>query len=235
VLSVLLAALCHDLEHPGTTNAFQVNTGSALALRYNDASVLENHHAATGFALLERAALLRGLSAAEYRACRKAMLAAILATDMSAHKELLARVSSRVDAAEAEAEAAAAAAREAAAAAQAEAAEEEECGAHAPLRTSSAAAVALRLDRRRSLNFAALREDNAAAATLAAAGGSPRVGPGAGAGAGAPAPAGCLGFRRDSPEDRELLVCFLLHCADLCNRACHGIARARVRRGCAGL
>jgi hypothetical protein len=38
-LALLLASICHDLEHPGTTNAFQVNTGSALALRYNDASV----------------------------------------------------------------------------------------------------------------------------------------------------------------------------------------------------
>jgi hypothetical protein len=36
LLALLLAALCHDLEHPGTTNAYQVNTGSALALRYND-------------------------------------------------------------------------------------------------------------------------------------------------------------------------------------------------------
>jgi hypothetical protein len=37
VLALLLSAICHDLEHPGTTNAFQVNTGSVLALRYNGA------------------------------------------------------------------------------------------------------------------------------------------------------------------------------------------------------
>jgi hypothetical protein len=81
VLSLLLAAICHDLEHPGTTNAYQVNTGSALAIRYNDASVLENHHASTGFTLMERAGILRHLTPAEFRAARKTMLAAILATD----------------------------------------------------------------------------------------------------------------------------------------------------------
>jgi len=71
-----------DLEHPGTTNNFQVNTNSALAIRYNDASVLENHHASCGFMLLDRAGLLRNLPAHEFRALRKAVLAAIIATDM---------------------------------------------------------------------------------------------------------------------------------------------------------
>jgi hypothetical protein len=70
------------LEHPGTTNNFQVNTNSALAIRYNDASVLENHHASCGFMLLDRAGLLRNLPAHEFRALRKAVLAAIIATDM---------------------------------------------------------------------------------------------------------------------------------------------------------
>ena len=61
VLSLLLAAICHDLEHPGTTNAFQVNTASVLALRYNDVSVLENHHTAVAFATIERSGILAQL------------------------------------------------------------------------------------------------------------------------------------------------------------------------------
>ena len=28
--------MCHDLEHPGTTNAFQTNTQSELAMLHND-------------------------------------------------------------------------------------------------------------------------------------------------------------------------------------------------------
>jgi hypothetical protein len=88
VLALLLSALCHDLEHPGTTNAFQVNTGSALAQRYNDASVLENHHCAVATAMLEASGVLATLSADDRKALRKAMITAILATDMSVHSAL---------------------------------------------------------------------------------------------------------------------------------------------------
>jgi hypothetical protein len=98
-LALLIAALCHDLEHPGTTNAFQVNTASALAVRYNDASVLENHHAAVCFGVLARTRVLASLAPADFKALRRAVVTAILATDMSAHKTLLASVSARAAAA----------------------------------------------------------------------------------------------------------------------------------------
>jgi len=88
-LALLLSALCHDLEHPGTTNAFQINTGSALAQRYNDASVLENHHCAVATAMLEASGVLATLSADDRKALRKAMITAILATDMSVHSACL--------------------------------------------------------------------------------------------------------------------------------------------------
>jgi hypothetical protein len=80
-LVLLLSAMCHDLSHPGLTNAYHVKTRSPLALRYHDTSVLENHHACIGFTLLERAGLLSRLSAVEYGEVRKSMVAAILATD----------------------------------------------------------------------------------------------------------------------------------------------------------
>ena len=80
-LALLVAALVHDLEHPGTTNSFQINTASQLAQRYNDMSVLENHHCSTGFATMERAGILKTLDLAELKAFRKLVVAAILATD----------------------------------------------------------------------------------------------------------------------------------------------------------
>jgi len=39
LFSILLASLFHDIDHPATNNAFQVNSGSHLALLYNDQSV----------------------------------------------------------------------------------------------------------------------------------------------------------------------------------------------------
>jgi hypothetical protein len=80
-LALLIAALCHDLGHPGTNNAYHVNTGSVLALRYNDASVLESHHAAACFELLERSRLLAPLSGAQRAALRRTVIQAILSTD----------------------------------------------------------------------------------------------------------------------------------------------------------
>jgi hypothetical protein len=73
-----------------------VNTGSALALRYNDASVLESHHASAGCAAMARTRLLATLSAEDAKTLRRTFVAAVLATDMSVHKALLARVAARV-------------------------------------------------------------------------------------------------------------------------------------------
>lgn len=57
-LSLMIAALGHDADHPGNDNQFEIDSGSPLALCYNDISVLENHHAATTFAVLRSKSLL---------------------------------------------------------------------------------------------------------------------------------------------------------------------------------
>ena len=101
VLALMLAALCHNLEHGGVTNAYLCNSEDPLARRYNDVSPNENHHCAVAFELLDATGLLRRLPAADARMLRKSMVAAILATDMSTHKELLARVTAVMAAGEA--------------------------------------------------------------------------------------------------------------------------------------
>lgn len=52
IFSLMIAAICHDLEHPGLNNGYQIVTSSPLALVYNDKSVLENHHCARAFQIL---------------------------------------------------------------------------------------------------------------------------------------------------------------------------------------
>ncbi|KYQ89841.1 cAMP-specific phosphodiesterase [Tieghemostelium lacteum] len=52
ILSMLLAAIVHDYKHNGVSNSFHINTKSSLALKYNDTSILENHHLAQSFKVI---------------------------------------------------------------------------------------------------------------------------------------------------------------------------------------
>jgi|TARA_B110001450_G_scaffold253116_1_gene276010 hypothetical protein len=53
VFTTLVSGAAHDMDHPGSNNVFETKTRSKLALLYNDAAVLENHHTASFFFLLE--------------------------------------------------------------------------------------------------------------------------------------------------------------------------------------
>ncbi|ETP03300.1 hypothetical protein F441_19723 [Phytophthora nicotianae CJ01A1] len=90
-LSLLIAALGHDADHPGNDNQFEVDSSSALALCYNDISVLENHHAATTFSVLKMPGcdILRDLSANARASARTHIVRCILGTDMKHHTKLL--------------------------------------------------------------------------------------------------------------------------------------------------
>lgn len=46
-----VAALCHDLGHPGTNSAYEIKRKSSLAVIYNGESVLENMHIARFYRL----------------------------------------------------------------------------------------------------------------------------------------------------------------------------------------
>lgn len=51
-MSLIVAGACHDHEHPGVNNIYLMETRDPLAIRYNDVSVLENHHVASSFATM---------------------------------------------------------------------------------------------------------------------------------------------------------------------------------------
>ncbi|RHZ05146.1 hypothetical protein DYB37_002573 [Aphanomyces astaci] len=88
---MLVAALCHDIGHPGTDNAYEIATGSALAIQYNDMSVLEQHHASETFRILHLPAcnILLGVSKPGYQTIRKLVIDGILQTDMKCHFDLV--------------------------------------------------------------------------------------------------------------------------------------------------
>eukprot|EP01139_Manchomonas_bermudensis_P003608 Amastigsp_a10941_40.p1 type:complete len:330 gc:universal Amastigsp_a10941_40:45-1034(+) len=85
--STFVAGLCHDLDHQGLNNAYQVNAQTPLAMVYNDVSCLENHHCSHGFAILSspESNIFLYLPPSSYREVRRIMVKCILATDMANH------------------------------------------------------------------------------------------------------------------------------------------------------
>ncbi|XP_035509706.1 cAMP-specific 3',5'-cyclic phosphodiesterase 4D-like isoform X4 [Morone saxatilis] len=99
IMAALFASAIHDVDHPGVTNQFLINTSSELALMYNDASVLENHHLAVGFKLLQEdnCDIFQNLSKKQRESLRKMVIDMVLATDMSKHMNFLADMKTMVE------------------------------------------------------------------------------------------------------------------------------------------
>mmetsp|Transcript_30701 Transcript_30701/g.53293 ORF Transcript_30701/g.53293 Transcript_30701/m.53293 type:complete len:721 (-) Transcript_30701:433-2595(-) len=103
IFSVLLAATFHDVGHRGTNNLFEKNAKTSLAIRYNDASILENMHSAVGHSLLmgeqktEEWDIFKHWSDGQIAYARNVMMRSILGTDMSTHFESLGELTSLVE------------------------------------------------------------------------------------------------------------------------------------------
>ncbi|XP_041425179.1 cAMP-specific 3',5'-cyclic phosphodiesterase 4D isoform X2 [Xenopus laevis] len=99
ILAAIFASAIHDVDHPGVSNQFLINTNSELALMYNDSSVLENHHLAVGFKLLqeENCDIFQNLTKKQRQLLRKMVIDIVLATDMSKHMNLLADLKTMVE------------------------------------------------------------------------------------------------------------------------------------------
>lgn len=98
LLSIFIAALGHDLGHPGLTNNFHVNASTELAITYNDASCLENFHCCKLFTILKKdeTNIFEKLTVNDYKDIRKRMISEILATDMFYHKKVMSMIQSQL-------------------------------------------------------------------------------------------------------------------------------------------
>ncbi|KAJ3038957.1 High affinity cAMP-specific 3',5'-cyclic phosphodiesterase 7A, partial [Rhizophlyctis rosea] len=96
----MLAAVGHDIDHPGFNNNFIVKSHHPLALLYSDTSVLEFHHAAHFFRISHKSPhnIFADFTAEEYEEIRKIIIRLILATDMAKHFEYLSRFRSKLTA-----------------------------------------------------------------------------------------------------------------------------------------
>jgi hypothetical protein len=111
--ALAVAALCHDLEHPGISNLELLQSRRQYYSMYSSSSNLdggtsggsggsvhlEKHHTRVAFQLMvvDEVDLLRGFSTSRYYAFRDCVFKLILATDMSRHGEYLERMQKFAD------------------------------------------------------------------------------------------------------------------------------------------
>jgi len=112
IYSILLAAILHDIRHPGTNNNYQVNKLTDLTLTYNDVSVLENMHASMASHYLvtglgeggnarDREAnapgILGRMTKEQHKMARASIIKSILSTDMSQHFSEVGKLNRQVE------------------------------------------------------------------------------------------------------------------------------------------
>jgi len=85
-LALIIACLCHDLDHRGTNNGYQLATDSPLARLYST-STLERHHLNQCLLILNLPGnrILDNLTPVEYADTLNVIEEAILATDLALH------------------------------------------------------------------------------------------------------------------------------------------------------
>ncbi|XP_051564480.1 high affinity cGMP-specific 3',5'-cyclic phosphodiesterase 9A-like isoform X5 [Myxocyprinus asiaticus] len=99
ILILMTAAVCHDLDHPGYNNTYQINARTELAVRYNDISPLENHHCAVAFQIFSQpdCNIFANFDPEAFIQIRQGTITLILATDMARHGEILDSFKLKVD------------------------------------------------------------------------------------------------------------------------------------------
>ncbi|XP_059417543.1 high affinity cGMP-specific 3',5'-cyclic phosphodiesterase 9A-like isoform X1 [Carassius carassius] len=99
ILILMTAAVCHDLDHPGYNNTYQINARTELAVRYNDISPLENHHCAVAFQIFSQpdCNIFANFDPEAFKQIHQGTTTLILATDMARHGEILDSFKQKVD------------------------------------------------------------------------------------------------------------------------------------------
>uniref|UniRef100_A0A8C8K6X6 Phosphodiesterase n=1 Tax=Oncorhynchus tshawytscha TaxID=74940 RepID=A0A8C8K6X6_ONCTS len=92
MFALFVSCMCHDLDHRGTNNSFQVASKSVLAGLYSsEGSVLERHHFAQAIAILNTQGcnIFEKFSRKDYQRMLDLMRDIILATDLAHHLRIL--------------------------------------------------------------------------------------------------------------------------------------------------
>ncbi|XP_063393934.1 uncharacterized protein LOC134679049 [Cydia fagiglandana] len=96
VMASLLAAIAHDMDHPGVNQPFLIATSNHLATLYRNTSVLENHHWRSAVSCLNESGLLDQTCDIQ-AALERQISSLILATDITRQQEYLSQFKGYLD------------------------------------------------------------------------------------------------------------------------------------------
>jgi 3',5'-cyclic-nucleotide phosphodiesterase len=99
LFTLLVAAVCHDTNHYGFNNVFNVKAETPLGILFKDQSVMEIHHITQSIPVINQddVALFHHFSQAEVRKVWGLFIRIILSTDMARHFELVKKAQAAVD------------------------------------------------------------------------------------------------------------------------------------------
>ncbi|XP_076665055.1 uncharacterized protein LOC143367298 isoform X3 [Andrena cerasifolii] len=97
IMASLIAAVTHDLDHPGVNQPFLVATSNHLAALYQNTSVLENHHWRSAIGCLLESGVSNQLPASVRPELQRHISSLILATDITRQQEFLVRFKHYLD------------------------------------------------------------------------------------------------------------------------------------------
>nr|XP_023648140.1 cGMP-dependent 3',5'-cyclic phosphodiesterase [Paramormyrops kingsleyae] len=101
IFALFVSCMCHDLDHRGTNNSFQVASESVLAALYSsEGSVMERHHFAQAIAILNTHGcnIFDKFSRKDYQRMLDLMRDIILATDLAHHLRIFKDLQKMADA-----------------------------------------------------------------------------------------------------------------------------------------
>jgi 3',5'-cyclic-nucleotide phosphodiesterase len=100
LFTLLTAAICHDTNHPGLNNVFNVKAETPLGILYKETSVLEIHHVHESFPIIQRSDidLFGSFQGHALSKVWSLFINLILATDMARHFEIVKRSQAALDA-----------------------------------------------------------------------------------------------------------------------------------------
>ena len=91
LFGLLSAAICHDANHDGFTNVYNVKAETPLGILFKNQSVMETHHCTISIGVIskEETNIFEAFTGDDYRKMWNLFIQLILATDMAKHFDLL--------------------------------------------------------------------------------------------------------------------------------------------------